>query len=69
LVARNVMWKKFMKRSESNNFEGELEMKIGIIGYGSMGKMIYEKISQSENLSQIGLFISNRTKENKSILR
>lgn len=38
-------------------------MKIGIIGYGSMGKMIYEKISQSENLSQIGLFISNRTKE------
>ena len=37
------MWKKFMKRSESNNFEGELEMKIGIIGYGSMGKIIYEK--------------------------
>ena len=38
-------------------------MKIGIIGYGSMGKMIYEKISQSEKLSQIELFISNRTKE------
>lgn len=38
-------------------------MKIGIIGYGSMGKMILEKISQAQNLSEIELFVSNRTKE------
>jgi len=43
-------------------------MKIGIIGYGSMGKMIFEKITQAENLSQMELFISNRTKEKISHL-
>lgn len=39
------------------------ELKIGIIGYGSMGKMILEKISQATNLSGIELFVSNRTGE------
>jgi len=43
-------------------------MKIGIIGYGSMGKMIYEKISRAECLSQIELFVSNRTREKISHL-
>lgn len=38
-------------------------MKVGIIGYGSMGKMLFEKISGAEELSQIELFISNQTKE------
>lgn len=38
-------------------------MKIGIIGYGSMGKMILEKMSQADNLSEIELFVANRTKE------
>ena len=38
-------------------------MKIGIIGYGSMGKMLLEKISQTENMTEIELFISNRTKD------
>ena len=43
-------------------------MKIGIIGYGSMGKMIYEKISQSEYLTGTELYISNRTKDKVSHL-
>lgn len=38
-------------------------MKIGIIGYGSMGKMILEKISRAHELAEIELFVSNRTKE------
>lgn len=38
-------------------------MNIGIIGYGSMGKMILEKFSQSKSLSEIELFIANITKE------
>lgn len=38
-------------------------MKIGIIGYGSMGKMILEKVSQAERLSEIELLVSNRTKQ------
>ncbi|MCH5278886.1 MAG: NAD(P)-binding domain-containing protein [Christensenellaceae bacterium] len=38
-------------------------MKIGIIGYGSMGKMILEKIARAQELSEIELFVSNRTKE------
>ena len=37
-------------------------MKIGIIGYGSMGKMLYEKLSHTE------LYVSNRTKEKISRL-
>lgn len=39
------------------------KMKIGIIGYGSMGKMMLEKISQSKNASEIELYIANRTQE------
>jgi len=62
LVAQNAMSKKSMKKSESNDFAGVLEMKIGIIGYGSMGKMLYEKLSHTE------LYVSNRTKEKISHL-
>lgn len=38
-------------------------MKIGIIGYGSMGKMLLEKLSQAENLTETGVFVANRTYE------
>lgn len=36
-------------------------MKIGIIGYESMGKMLLEKLSQAENLTETGIFVANRT--------
>ncbi len=35
--------------------------KIGIIGYGSMGKMLLTKFSESGKVENDGLFISNRT--------
>ena len=38
-------------------------MKVGIIGYGSMGRMMLEKFSQDKNLAGIDLFVANRTKE------
>lgn len=36
-------------------------MKIGIIGYGSMGKMILEKFIETKTMEQEKLFVSNRT--------
>lgn len=38
-------------------------MNIGIIGYGSMGKMILEKLAESGTIDSKELFISNRTIE------
>lgn len=38
-------------------------MKIGIIGYGSMGKMITEKIAASGVLDVGDIFVANRSKE------
>lgn len=38
-------------------------MNIGIIGYGSMGKMILEKIAESGTINHKELFISNRNIE------
>ena len=35
--------------------------RIGIIGYGSMGKMLLTKFSESGKVENDGLFISNRT--------
>jgi pyrroline-5-carboxylate reductase len=40
-----------------------MERKIGIIGYGSMGKMIFSKFIQSKIINESNLFISNRTFE------
>jgi pyrroline-5-carboxylate reductase/competence protein ComER len=40
-----------------------MERKIGIIGYGSMGKMISSKFIQSKIINESHLFISNRTFE------
>ena len=40
-----------------------MEQNIGIIGYGSMGKMIFSKFSQSKIINQSNLYISNRTFE------
>lgn len=38
-------------------------MNIGIIGYGSMGKMLTQKFLESGRVSKDTLFVSNRTKE------
>jgi pyrroline-5-carboxylate reductase len=38
-------------------------MNIGIIGYGSMGKMIFEKFIETNTVEQANLFVSNRTYE------
>lgn len=38
-------------------------MKIGIIGYGSMGKMLLWKFSESGNIAKPDLLVSNRTRE------
>ena len=40
-----------------------MEQNIGIIGYGSMGKMIFSKFAQSKIINQSNLYISNRTFE------
>jgi len=40
-----------------------MEQNIGIIGYGSMGKMIFSKFAQSNNINPSNLYISNRTFE------
>jgi len=37
--------------------------KIGIIGYGSMGKMISSKFIESKTIPEFNMFISNRTYE------
>ena len=36
-------------------------MKVGVIGYGSMGKMILEKISANSNLVDGKLYVANRS--------
>ncbi len=38
-------------------------MKVGIIGYGSMGKMLLWKFSEAGNIAKQDLFVSNRTVE------
>jgi len=40
-----------------------MEKKIGIIGYGSMGKMIFSKFIESKIIPEFNLFLSNRTYE------
>jgi pyrroline-5-carboxylate reductase len=40
-----------------------MNKKIGIIGYGSMGKMIFSKFIESKIIPESGLFLSNRTYE------
>lgn len=38
-------------------------MKIGIIGYGSMGKMLFEKFLESKSVSAENILVANRTIE------
>lgn len=38
-------------------------MKIGIIGYGSMGKMLLWKFSANSKIAREDLYIANRTRE------
>jgi pyrroline-5-carboxylate reductase len=40
-----------------------MDKKIGIIGYGSMGKMILEKFIETKTIDQSKIFVSNRTYE------
>jgi len=40
-----------------------MNKKIGIIGYGSMGKMIFTKFMESKILPESNVFLSNRTYE------
>lgn len=44
-------------------------MKIGIIGYGSMGKMILEKISESKMVDHKDCYVANRTYEKVAHLK
>ena len=46
-----------------NNWRRKMERKIGIIGYGSMGKMICSKFIESKIIKEADLFIANRTYE------
>lgn len=43
--------------------EEEITVKVGIIGYGSMGKMILEKLSESGTVEKENLYVANRTYE------
>ena len=43
--------------------EGEYRMKVGIIGYGSMGKMLAGKFAASGKLKEASVLVSSRTKE------
>jgi pyrroline-5-carboxylate reductase len=45
-----------------------IEQKIGIIGYGSMGKMLFSKFIQSKIIDESSLYIANRTFEKISNL-
>jgi pyrroline-5-carboxylate reductase len=40
-----------------------MDKKIGIIGYGSMGKMIFSKFIESKIIPESDIFVSNRTYE------
>jgi pyrroline-5-carboxylate reductase len=53
------------KNTIRNKYFGgkNMERKIGIIGYGSMGKMISTKFIQSKAVNESSLFIANRTFE------
>ena len=43
--------------------KGDNWMKVGIIGYGSMGKMLVDQFAASGKLKNQFLLVSNRTKE------
>ena len=42
-------------------------MKVGIIGYGSMGKMLLWKFSESGKFGKEDLLVANRTSEKLSM--
>ena len=56
------------KDSSRGKERGRKDMDIGIIGYGSMGRMLYEKMSGSM-ADRVSFYIANRTKENVEHLR
>ena len=46
-----------------------METRVAIIGYGSMGKMLLEKIISSKLIPEVNIFVSNRTLEKIEILK
>jgi pyrroline-5-carboxylate reductase len=40
--------------------ERRMQMKVGVIGYGSMGKMLLEKLPSNSNLVDGKLYVANR---------
>lgn len=46
-----------------------METRIAIIGYGSMGKMLLEKIISSKLIPEVNIFVSNRTLEKIEMLK
>ena len=46
-----------------------METRIAIIGYGSMGKMLLEKIISSKLIPEVNIYVSNRTFERIEMLK
>lgn len=46
-----------------------METRIAIIGYGSMGKMLLEKIISSKLIPEVNIYVSNRTFEKIEVLK
>jgi len=46
-----------------------METRIAIIGYGSMGKMLLEKIISSKLIPEVNIYVSNRTFEKIEMLK
>ena len=52
---------KIIENSIIKLLEEKMKRKVGIIGYGSMGKMILSKFVESKTITESDLFIANRT--------
>lgn len=46
-----------------------METRVAIIGYGSMGKMLLEKIISSKLIPEVNIYVSNRTFEKIEMLK
>jgi len=46
-----------------------METRVAIIGYGSMGKMLLEKIISSKLIPEVNIYVSNRTFEKIEVLK
>lgn len=46
-----------------------METKVAIVGYGSMGKMLLEKVINSKLIPEVNIYVSNRTFKKIEILK